>query len=413
MKYLVNLDLLKKKINLNSIDSEKYSTKLGVMLSIFLYVVAIYLVVYYFKKITDKELQSIVMSNRILDKSPNITLTGFVPYIVRFEGDNQTLFNNESVVDLSANYILCKGKTNCYFMELNLTKCKLNTFPQKYENILRANKFDNAYCINFEDNPKLNGSLTLLGSWSENETYSLAFYGKICFNKSSCLNSNDLNNFLYSNPTYFSFYSLEDNLNPQNYSVPELNYGKSTYLQVINNMYKAYYNYLTISNISSDIGLINEQNNYTQIYSNEIKLQDINYFGASYINSEAQVIGHFQIFSNNKVYFVNRFYMKLQSLISFVLTIFNTLMIIMKLLFGNLIDKNYYEDFVNRFINLDTKEIKLQLITENPQIRYRTMQNHNDKLSLQNLNERKLDKCDKQDIIIISENKMVVEENLR
>ena len=107
MKYLVNLDLLKKKINLNSINSKKYSTKLGVMLSILLYAIAIYLVAYYFKKIIDKELQSIVIRNQVMAESPNIILSDFVPYVVRFEGDYQTPFYNESVVSLNAYYYHC------------------------------------------------------------------------------------------------------------------------------------------------------------------------------------------------------------------------------------------------------------------------------------------------------------------
>ena len=330
MKFLENLDLFKKQINLQSIDSEKYSTKLGLILSILLYAVTIYLVVYYFKKITDKELQSIVISNRVMTESPHITFTSFVPYIARFEDINSKPYYYESVMKLNGYYYKCK-KSNfiCDSFELNLTKCKLNTFPHKYENILQVNKLGDAYCINFEDNPNLNGSLTLSGSWSEDHLNYLSIFGRLCFNKSSCLNSDDLNNYLYSNPLYLSFYSLEDNLNPQNYSVPVFNNVKLNYLQVVNNMYKTFNNYLTMSNISSDIGLVNEQINYTQIYSNEIILQDINYYSVI-DTTQALMFGQFNIYSNNMIYFVNRYYMRLQSLISFVLTILNTLIIIMK-----------------------------------------------------------------------------------
>ena len=150
MKFLENLDLFKKQINLQSIDSEKYSTKLGLILSIFLYAVTIYLVVYYFKKITDKELQSIVIRNRVMTESPKIILTGFVPFITRFEDNDAIAYHNDSVMSLYGYYYKCnKTIFICDSFELNLTKCKLNTFPHKYENILQVNKLGDAYCINF------------------------------------------------------------------------------------------------------------------------------------------------------------------------------------------------------------------------------------------------------------------------
>ena len=103
--------------------------------------------------------------------------------------------------------------------------------------------------------------------------------------------------------------------------------------------------------------------------------------------------------------------MKLQSLISFVITIFNTLMIIMKLLFGIIIDRFYYEDIVNQFINFSNKDIKSQLI--NPKIGKRIKQTQNDKINLENQKERKIEEFHKQDFIIISGNKILDEKNLR
>ena len=99
--------------------------------------------------------------------------------------------------------------------------------------------------------------------------------------------------------------------------------------------------------------------------------------------------------------------MRLQSLISFVLTILNTLIIIMKLLFGIIIDKYYYEDIFNAFINLDTKDIYLQFIDENTQIRNRTKQTQNNLFNIKNL-----DKSNKKAVVNISENKNLDEKNL-
>ena len=112
-----------------------------------------------------------------------------------------------------------------------------------------------------------------------------------------------MNKFLYKNKIYLSFYSLEQNLNPQIYSVLEVNNIRHTFLRVINNMIKVFENFLTLTNITSDIDLVNEQNNYTQIYSNEINLRDISYF--NYVDKSQPIIfGSFIVQSNRKVNYV-------------------------------------------------------------------------------------------------------------
>ena len=389
MEIIKSLDLLKKKINLYSINSEKYSTKIGLLVSIFLYAALIFLVSYYSFKIFNKEIQNIIIRDEKLIESPNINLTNYVPYIFRVEDLFSNAFINESLISLHAQYYNCKNGSCDYNIELNLTNCKVENFPNKYELLFNKFNLESAFCINFQDNPQLNGTMTLSGSWTEDYINYLTFFGEFCFDKSSCLSSGDLDYYLYNNQLFLSLYSLEENLNPLNYSVPEVNNLKSTQIEVANNMHKKFENYLTLTNITSDIGLVNEQNNYTHLYSNEIYLQDITYY--NYVNkSESLIFGQFYFFSNNKVIYVNRNYMRLQNLISFVLSIFNTLIIIVKLLFGNFIDKNYYEDIINRFVNLnhlDRKEIYLQFVNENTKI-VKSIQNPSDKKYKQKLNER-------------------------
>ena len=67
--------------------------------------------------------------------------------------------------------------------------------------------------------------------------------------------------------------------------MPEVNNLKSTQIEVANKMHKKFENYLTLTNITSDIGLVNEQNNYTHLYSNEIYLQDITYYNYNQLNN--------------------------------------------------------------------------------------------------------------------------------
>ena len=326
-----------------------------------------------------------------MGESPHLKLTDYVPYMVRIEDEFGKPFYNESIISFKAFYYNCENKSTCKnSLNLNLTYCKVSNFPEKYEELFKLNNLNTAFCINFEDNPQLNGSINLSGSWSEDHISYIDFSGYICFNKSSCLSSDVLTKFLNENKIYMNFFSLEQNLNPLNYYVPEINYVKNTFLRVINNMYKVFDNFLTITNITSDIGLVNEQKNYTLRYSNQINLRDINYLYPVDM-SQPFNFGTFLTFTNNKVKNVTRYYMRLQILISYVISIFNILTLIMKIIFGNIVDKYFYEDIINRFINLnhlDRKDIYLKFINENTKIHNRTNKNLIDKHNFQKINER-------------------------
>ena len=396
MEFFKNFDLLRKQISLNSFGSEKYSTNLGAFLSILLYVAGIYLFSYYLKQITNRDLQNIIIKYETEANSPEFVLTDFIPYIVRIEDFYSNAINNDSIVSVESNYLncnyACKGENS---LRLNLTNCKEENFPRKYQESFIINKLDTALCVNFEDNPQLNGSLTISGSWSEDHINYLNFSAKVCFNKSSCLSSDELTKFINENRIFLNLYTLEEHLNPQNYYVPEVNSVKNSYIRVVNKMYKEMQLYRTLTKIISDIGVVNVQNNYSQIFSNDVHLSDISYFSNQPIS-----FGSFLIYSNSEAIYVTRYYMKLQTLISFLLTIFNALTIIMKLLFGNIIEKYYYEDIINRFIDFERKDIYLKYIEENTHIPKRTIQNHTDKHNLRKLKQRE----ELQPNIIINDN---------
>ena len=152
--------MFKKQINL-SIKSEKYSTKLGAFVSIFMYSVAIFLVGYYFKKIVDRKLQNIIIKDLVMDRSLIVTLTDYVPYIVRIEDQMGNPFLNKSIFSVEAFYYHCEYADKCRNLRLNMTNCKLDNFPKKYEESYNMIKLDSALCINFKDNPQLSESITL------------------------------------------------------------------------------------------------------------------------------------------------------------------------------------------------------------------------------------------------------------
>ena len=112
--YIYNLNLLKKQI----ICMVESPTKLGIFISIFLYSVAIYLVAYYLKKITDRELQNIIIRDVVIDRSLILTLTDYVPYIVRIEDQLGNPFLNKSFFLVEAYYYYCEYAGKCKNLRL-------------------------------------------------------------------------------------------------------------------------------------------------------------------------------------------------------------------------------------------------------------------------------------------------------
>ena len=72
--------------------------------------------------------------------------------------------------------------------------------------------------------------------------------------------------------------------------------------------------------MSSDIGLVSEYLNYTQLYQNDLSFADL----TKYENSKSTLLMDFFVYSNNKLTTVNRYYLKLQDVLTIVISIMNT-----------------------------------------------------------------------------------------
>ena len=364
-----NMDFLKLDVNLNSINSKSYSTTLGKIVSILVYIASILIFVYYLNKITIKELQNFVTSYQFEEKSPNFTFTGYFPYIVQVQDFYSNPVYNDSIFSFHGSYFICKNKTNCQTFDLNLTKCNFTKFSNRYSEILSINVLTNSYCLNFDDNPDLNGSITISGSWAESEIRYATIGASYCINNSKCLNTSDIKDYENSgnNYLYLMFFNIDEVLNPTNYDTPSIPIMKTSYFQFNYLIFKQYNVLLTKTNISSDIGIIGQELNYTQINSNEIYFVDVyNYLDSEQLNT----LGEFYIFSNQKVYFVKRYYFKLQELLTIIVSTFNIFCHFSKIILTPFIEKDFYVEIINKFIDLNEvqrKEIYMNFIEKNTQ----------------------------------------------
>ena len=168
----------------------------------------------------------------------------------------------------------------------------------------------------------------------------------------NCITNTTIINDILSegNSKYFSYYVFEENLTPENYSHPSQISVKNIYSNIGLNIYKSYYNNLMRVNVLSDIGFVSQYLNYTQLYQNDLSLADVTING----NSSRELLMNFFVYSNNKLTTVNRYYLKLQDVMTIIISIMNTLIMLFKILFYKFIDKNYYDEILDEIINYNT-----------------------------------------------------------
>ena len=356
MRIFKNFDILSKQISLTINKSDKYSTKLGVVNSFIIFGLIIPVAVLYLMKIFNKDLQTIIIKTGYEIVSPEFKFTDFVPFIIRIEEEYGKNGEYKSIMDFNTNYAKCDKDSNnnlkCSYQKLNLTYCNSSKFPSSYQEYFVKNNFSSAYCIEFDSNPALNGSLVIKGSWTESSIYYIAFALIKCINQLNCItNTTIINDFLSEgNSKYFSYYVFEENLTPENYSHPSQISVKTLYSNIGLNIYKSYYNNLMRVNVLSDIGFVSQYLNYTQLYQNDLSLADVTIYG----NSNSNTLINFFVYSNNKLTTVNRYYLKLQDVMTILISIMNTIIMLFKILLYKFIDKDYYDEILDEIINYKT-----------------------------------------------------------
>ena len=379
MKILQILDSLPKEIEFNINKQKNYSTHVGIFSSLSIYAFVILVLVFYLNKIFSRQLDSTLVKSQLVLNSPSFNYTNFVPFIFRFEDDNGNTYENSSLFSIRAYYYqLFKDNDTKLFNGLtyllNLTYCNISKFHTSYQKYLTLHNLNQAKCIDFDSNPQLNNTIKISGSSSESTFNYIQIVGSLCdtnYNYNCIRNYSFIQDYLIYVPVYFSFFTFEENFAQQNYSFPS-EISIKNYYSIFNlGIYKSINDYLIKTEISSDIGLITSSMNITNIYGNEVSMDDIYVYDKSAkLNIDAI---YMYVKSSNKVINVTRIYLKLQYVLTIVSAIFNSLITIFKLILDPFISKIYNEDIIAKVMNTINfteksypKEILRNTIFKNP-----------------------------------------------
>ena len=153
-----------------------------------------------------------------MDNSPEFIFKDYIPIILRLENEDvsRTNYSFVSVKSIYEKSVLnSNGVWEYNLYDLNLTTCNFSKFPEKYQDHLNSFSLQNGMCVEFDNNPQLNSSLSIYGSWTKLKANRLEFYAII--NDSLRFDSE-----LFNESLYLSIYSLDEMYDPLNYSFPAI-----------------------------------------------------------------------------------------------------------------------------------------------------------------------------------------------
>ena len=193
---------------------------------------------------------------------------------------------------------------------LNVERCDINKFGDKYKEIFGSKNLNNSYCLQ-------DFNVTLEGGFKYDKM------SLIKINIYPCINSSENNNHCkpkdiideYLTSTYFSILSKDIGLNPFNYSFPTISIFQDLYTTIDKSLLKEFIMYFGITEIDTDIGI------FSNIIKKEIYLKYINDFHTFFfLNDEDYKSGKeiltAEIRLGDSIHFQKRTYTKMSQVFS-------------------------------------------------------------------------------------------------
>ena len=261
---ILSLDIYARRIGFFYKNRERISSYCGLFLTLLYVFASIALFVYYLiVTIRRKEIR-VYDSSLYAQDMPVINVNkDYFSFAFGLE-DPVTLnrFVDESIYISEVVYI-DRAKIDGQFVTINkidlpLEKCKEGTFGEDYQHLLVVGELANSYCLkDFDYN------LTFQGGFK----YEKMSYIRIKIfpcknsteNNNKCKPQEEIDHFLTSG--YFSILLKDIGLNPSNYSYPTIPTLQDLYTTVDRRIYKNYILNFGLTEVHSDMGLIEEQIN--------------------------------------------------------------------------------------------------------------------------------------------------------
>ena len=268
MKRFLNYDIFSKKIGFYFNDKEKIGTIFGLCLTSIYILISIIL---------------FILNMVFTIRRTNIKVYDFIEYSedIPFAEINQSSIyfafgvedpkTSNRFIDETIYYpkilFINRTKVNGQFetinkIELEYEVCKRENFEDNYKYNYSNGEFNNSYCLK-------NYNATLLGGYKYDKMSYLRIKIYPCVNNS---NNNDhckpqelIDKYLKGG--YFSMFSKDIGLNPENFSYPVRNTYQDLYTTIDKNIHRDYIIYYGITNVKTDTGLLFENlktNQYLQ-----------------------------------------------------------------------------------------------------------------------------------------------------
>ena len=359
---ILKLDIYARRVGLFYKNKEKIGSYCGLFLTFLYVIISIILFAYYLALTIKRNEIRVYDSSLYSQKMPTIDLQRNYFYFAFGLEDPVTLnrFIDETIYHPEVVYV-DRAKINGEFVTINkfnleLDRCKEGAFGHNYNHLFVSHELDNSYCLkDFDYN------LTLQGGFK----YEKMSYIRIKI--FPCKNTTENNNHCkpkekleqYMNSGYFSILLKDIGLNPSNYSHPVIPTLQDLYTTIDRRLYKNYILQFGLTEIHTDIGLVNEQINKEKFIQFRKEYENF-VFNEDEYNTDREII-LVQIRLEDNIVVQKRAYTKISEIFSRIggyMQLMNTIFLLLSLLINKL---DAELTILNSIFNYNLKENSISL----------------------------------------------------
>lgn len=293
---IFDFDIYSRRISFYYNTKEKIGSFFGFILTLLYILITIVLFLNYIIK-TVKRADVIVHDSTMVHQGlPSIGINPSTLYFA-FGLENSSSLNRyiDETIYKPSIYFIYKEKENGKLVTkdkiiLNVERCNVSKFGEKYESLFVENELDNSYCLN-------DYNLTLMGGFKYDKFSYMRIEILPCKNTSgnySCKPQQVIDSYLSS--AYFSMMIKDIGLNPLNYSTPIIPILQNLYTTVDKSLKRDFLLYFGITEIQTDKGLFSTDvqiDSYLQLKEYKdtfVFMNETNYYkGRSIFNAQIRL----------------------------------------------------------------------------------------------------------------------------
>ena len=359
----VNYDMYSKRTSFFYNNQEKIGSYFGLFLT-FIYIIAslslfIYQIILAFKREELNAYESTIYSQQM----PSIDINSSQLYFAfgLEEPSTSNRFIDDSIY-IPKIVFIDKIKINGELITkeqkiLEYERCNVENFGKNYQHLFIENELNNSYCLK-----KFNNTLTLAGGYKyERMTYiRIRIYPCVntTENKNHCRPQEDIDYYMSSG--YFSIILKDVGLNPSNFSFPVLPTLQDLYTTIDKKIYKNYILNFGITEVQSDIGIINENIKVDKYLQFRKELQTFSFRDEiEYYNGKSVILVQLKLDDN--ILIQKRSYLKMNVILSRIggyMQLMNTIFLLITSIINRL---NSQLKIINSIFNFNLKKNKVIL----------------------------------------------------